>query len=172
VGSMSVQPPPAEDDRSVVSQRTVDLAVSMLLLAAAIILGWENWLLGAGWASDGPEAGSFPFYLCILLAAASLVGIVKGLRRDPAVGFVDRSQFRRVLQVAVPSAVYVLGIQFLGIYVSSFLLVAGFMRFLGKSSLVAALVTAAVFVGLMFYVFEVQFTVLLPKGPLERAILY
>lgn len=161
-----------DDDRPVVSRRTIDIAVSTLLLLAAVVLGWDNWSIGAGWASDGPQAGYFPFYLCVLLALASLYGLVSAfLERDEEI-FVTRGQLRRVLQVAVPSALFVLCIEFLGIYVASFLLIIGFMMVLGKSSLLKSVITAAVFVVFMFYVFEVQFTVLLPKGPIESALFY
>jgi hypothetical protein len=162
----------AEDDRAVVSHRSVDLAVSIILLVAAILLGWDNWQLGAGWASDGPEAGYFPFYLCVLLGLASAYGIVKAWNSDPTTSFVGRTQFKRVLQVALPSIAFVAGIQFLGMYVSSFLLIVGFMHFLGGSTWIKSVITATIFVVLTFYVFEKQFTVLLPKGPIERAILY
>lgn len=160
------------DDRPVVSRRTVDIAVSILLLVASIFLAQDNWSIGAGWAPDGPQAGYFPFYLCVLLGLASLYGVFSALRERDEEAFVTRGQLRRVLQVAIPSALFVLCIEFLGIYVASFLLIIGFMTVLGKSSLLASVITAAVFVVLMFYVFEVQFTVLLPKGPLETAIFY
>ncbi len=168
---MSIQDEETED-RSVVSYRSIDLVVSVLLFLASIILGWTNWQIGAGWAPDGPEAGYFPFYLCVMLGIASLIGIVKGVISRSTESFVGRNQFKRVLQVAIPSLAFVAGIQWLGIYVSSFLLIAGFMRFLGKSSIVASLLTPTIFVVFMFYVFEKQFTVLLPKGPIERALLY
>ena len=160
------------DDRPVVSRRAVDLTVSALLLLASVILGWDNWSIGAGWAADGPQAGYFPFYLCVLLGLASLYGIVAALRERDEEVFVTRGQLRRVLQVAFPSALFVLCTEFLGIYVASFFLIIGFMMVLGKSSLLKSVITAAVFVVLMFYVFEVQFTVLLPKGPLETLIFY
>lgn len=169
---MSLDHQADEDGRAVISHRAMDLAVSIILFVAAVALGWDNWQLGAGWASDGPEAGYFPFYLCVLLGIASAYGIFKAWISDPTTGFVGRTQFKRVLQVALPSILFVAGIQFLGMYVSSFLLILGFMHFLGGSSWIKSLLTAAIFVVLTFYVFEKQFTVLLPKGPIERAILY
>jgi hypothetical protein len=160
------------EERSLVSYRSVDLAVSVVLLICAFVLGWDNLKLGAGWAPDGPESGYFPFYLSVILGIASIVGIVKALRTDGAESFVGRGQFKRVLQVAAPSIAYVAAIDFLGIYVASFLLISGFMIVLGKSKPIKSIITAAIFVAIMFYVFEVQFTVLLPKGPLENAIMY
>ena len=43
--------------------RTVDLVVSLLILAFAILFAWDSNRTGNEWAADGPEAGYFPFYL-------------------------------------------------------------------------------------------------------------
>ena len=61
---------PADDSPSVVSTRTVEIVVSLMLLALAVLLGYDNWRTGIAWASDGPQAGYFPFYLGLILAAA------------------------------------------------------------------------------------------------------
>jgi putative tricarboxylic transport membrane protein len=163
---------PASDDRAVVGSRSVEIVVNLLLLALAVLLGWDNWRLGAGWASDGPQAGYFPFYLSVLLAGASLFGIAHVLRAGAAAdgAFVTRDQFRRVLQVLVPTFLFVLLVQVLGLYVASFLLVAGFMRFIGKIAAWKSLVTALIFVAAMFFIFDVAFNVIMPKGPLEAAL--
>jgi FtsH-binding integral membrane protein len=169
---MSLENTEHDEERSLVSYQSVDLVISVLLLLASIFLAWSNWKLGAGWAPDGPEAGYFPFYLCVLVGLASTYGIISALLKPRTDSFVSVDQFKRVLQVGLPSAAYVAGIQWLGIYVSSFVLVAGFMHILGKASWLKSLITAAIFVGFIFYVFELKFTVLLPKGPLEALILY
>jgi hypothetical protein len=160
--------PPA-DDRAVVGSRSVDIVVSLLLLSLAALMGWDNWRLGAGWASDGPEAGYFPFYLSVLLGAASLFGLANAFRGGSAKDepFVTRDQFRRVLQVLVPTFLFVLLTALLGLYVASFILVAGFMWFIGRIALWKSLVTAFIFVAAMFLTFDVAFDVIMPKGPLE-----
>jgi uncharacterized membrane protein YphA (DoxX/SURF4 family) len=86
--------------------------------------------------------------------------------------FVRRAQFKRVLQVLVPTIIYVPATQWLGLYVASFLLIAGFMIFVGKLKPWIAIVTALVFSVAMFVTFEVAFDVLMPKGPLERLFGY
>jgi hypothetical protein len=53
------------------------------------------------------------------------------------------------------------------LYVASFLLIAGFMRFVGRIAWWKSLVTAFVFTLAMFVTFEIAFDVLMPKGPLE-----
>ena len=47
-----------------------------------------------------------------------------------------RAQLRRVMAVFVPTLLFCLAMQFLGFYVASFLLIAGFMRMVGKIALV------------------------------------
>ena len=46
-----------------------------MLLALALSLGFDNWRSGMGWAKDGPQSGYLPFYLCVILAGASLFGL-------------------------------------------------------------------------------------------------
>ena len=58
------------------TNRTVEIVVSLLLLALAVLLGYDNWRTGIGWDSTGPQPGYFPFYLSVILAAASLYGLV------------------------------------------------------------------------------------------------
>src|ERR1700754_4933598 len=107
---------PEEDSPSVVSSGTVEIFVCLLLLALAITLGYDNWRSGASWDSTGPQPGYFPFYLSIILGAASLYGLVNSFlsRREAAEVFVTQAQFRRVLAVFVPTLLFCLATQFLG----------------------------------------------------------
>lgn len=166
---------PPSDDPAVARSRTVDIAVCLLLLAFAALMASDNLRTGAAWAADGPQVGYFPFYLSLLLGGASLVGLVAALRdrdRSGAEPFVTRDQFRRVLQVLVPTFLFVLATQVLGIYVASFILVAGFMWRIGRISLLTSVATSLLFAALLFLVFEVSFNVIMPKGPLEAAFGY
>src|SRR5262245_59657347 len=163
---------PAEEPRAVASTRAVDIVVSLLLLAFAALMAWDNWRSGAGWASDGPKAGYFPFYLSLLLGGASVFGLVKALVDRSSAGspFVNRDQLRRVLQVFFPTFLFCLVTQWLGLYVASFLLIAGFMRFVGGIAWWKSLVTSLVFSVAMFVTFDVAFDVIMPKGPLEALL--
>src|SRR2546423_36568 len=160
---------PAEEPRAVASTRAVDIAVALLLLAFAALMGYDNWRSGAGWASDGPKSGYFPFYLSLLLGAASLFGLIKALadRAGADKPFVNRDQLRRVLQVFVPTLLFCVLMQWLGLYVASFLLVAGFMVLIGRIAAWKSLLTAFLFVFAMFVTFDIAFDVIMPKGPLE-----
>ena len=56
---------------------------------------------------------------------------------------------------------------FLGIYVASALLIAGFMRWLGRYGWLLTVAVAIVLPILIYITFEDWFLVPLPKGPLE-----
>ncbi|ODM84441.1 tripartite tricarboxylate transporter TctB family protein [Bradyrhizobium elkanii] len=169
-----VDDPTAPEDNSpaVVSTGVVDVVVSLLLLALAVVLGWDNWRTGASWDSTGPQPGYFPFYLSVILGGASLYGLGAAFlsRREAAETFVTRSQLRRVMAVFVPTLLFCLATQYLGLYVASFLLITGFMRLVGKIALWKSLLTAFVFTAAMFITFDVAFDVIMPKGPVESAL--
>jgi hypothetical protein len=160
---------PAEDSPAVAGTRTVDLVVSLLLIAFAGLMAFDNWRIGMGWAPDGPKAGYFPFYLSMILAGASLYGLVAALLRRSGAEqvFVSRDQLRRVMQVFIPTCLFCLVTQWLGLYVASFLLVAGFMRFIGRIAWWKSLLTSFVFAAAMFVTFDIAFDVIMPKGPIE-----
>ena len=160
---------PAEDSPGVANTRTVDIVVSLLLIAFAGLMAFDNWRTGMGWAPDGPKAGYFPFYLSMILGGASLYGLLAAFleRAGAQRAFVNRDQLRRVMQVFVPTCLFCLVTQWLGLYVASFLLVAGFMRVIGRIAWWKSLLTSFIFALAMFVTFDVAFDVLMPKGPIE-----
>ena len=165
---------PDADSPAVTDVRTVEIVVSLLLLALALLLGYDNWRTGISWDSTGPQAGYFPFYLSLILGGASLYGLAMIFRNrsEPAETFVTRAQLRRVMQVFVPTLLFCLATQFLGLYVASFLLIAGFMWKVGRIVLWKSLLTAFIFTAVMFVTFDIAFDVIMPKGPLEAAFGY
>ena len=148
---------------------TVDAVVAAVLFAVGAVVIVQARALGAGWTSDGPGSGYFPFYIGVILCIASagiLYQAVASKKRDTR-AFVDREQLVRVLSVFVPAIFYVLAIVFIGIYVASAIYIAVFMVVLGKyppwkAVLIGVLVSAA-----FFAMFEVWFKVPLYKGSLE-----
>jgi putative tricarboxylic transport membrane protein len=165
---------PEVDSPAVADTRSVEIFVSLLLLALALTLGYDNWRTGIAWDSTGPQAGYFPFSLSVILGGASLYGIATTFlaRREVSETFVTRAQLRRVMLVFVPTALFCLAMQFLGLYVASFLLIAAFMRMVGKIALWKSLLTAFIFTAIMFVTFDIAFDVIMPKGPLEAAFGY
>jgi hypothetical protein len=159
---------PAE--RAAFSLRSAEIGIALVFLALAALVIFDSVRQGARWLEEGPQPGYFPFYLGVIIAAASAVTLARALmmpaERNKA--FVQVGQLKLVLSVLVPSAVYVALVGWIGIYVSAVLFVALFMRWLGKYPWWKV---AAVSVGhsvVLFLIFEIWFLVPLPKGQLER----
>lgn len=148
---------------------TVDAVVAALLFAVGVVVIVEARRLGAGWTSDGPGAGYFPFYIGLMMCIAS-VGIfyqaMFSKSRDTD-AFVDREQLGRVLSVLIPAAVYVFAIVFLGIYIASAIYIALFMIVLGKYSPLKSVLLGVIVNAVFFAMFEVWFKVPLYKGSLD-----
>ena len=166
--------PPPGADRPAAQLRTVEIITLAVILAFSALLMWDNWRTGIGWESTGPMPGYFPFYVALICAGASLYGLVREIFFPPDEGepFVMRSQFKRVLQVFVPTLAFVPITQVLGIYVAAFLLIAGFMIWVGHIKAWKSMLTAYLFALAMFLTFEVAFDVIMPKGPLEKMLGY
>lgn len=159
------------EDRSLVSKQTLEIVVSILLLASGLVLAWDNWRSGARWEADGPQAGYLPFWLSIILIGAAAIGLAKPLmKRDAYAGsFVTGGELKRVSQMLVPSLLFVAGIGLVGIYIASALFITLFMFVIGKAKWWHSMLVGLIFSAVAFWVFEIQFKVLLPKGPLEAA---
>ncbi len=157
-----------------VTRRTIDIVVALALMGVAALVMADSWRVGARWASDGPQAGYFPFYIGAIMMVASGWTVLQNLitKHPDRANFVDRTQLRSVLQVLVPTIVYVGVISLLGIYVASAIFIAFFMWWLGKYKLQLILPVALGVPLVLFVMFEVWFLVPLPKGPLETAFGY
>jgi hypothetical protein len=160
-------PDRGEASQTVITTRTAELVTGALLAAFGMLVVVSNYRIGAGWADDGPQAGYFPMRMGAFILIASIAVLVHALLTNDRSAFVEKEQLRQVATVLLPLVLYVAALQFVGIYVASALFIALFMIFIGKFALWKA---AAVAIGinlLLFWVFEVQFLVPLPKGPLE-----
>jgi len=155
--------------RSGVPTNVVEAVVGVILLIIGIGVIVESRRLGAGWTSDGPGAGYFPFFIGLIIALSS-AGILHqallGKNKKTEV-FVDAEQLKRVMSVLVPATVYVLAVAFVGLYVASAVYIALFMVVLGKFSWVKSVIAALAVNTLFFFMFEVWFKVPLFKGSLD-----
>ena len=120
-----------------VSTRVVEIAVAGAFVALSILIMYDNWRIGARWASDGPQAGYFPFYIGVIMFVASFSTLVVNLvgKKANRSNFVERGQLVQVLQVLIPTIVFVVLIAFLGIYLAAAIFITFFMMWLGKYSL-------------------------------------
>ena len=148
--------------------KTVEAGVTLLIALFGVIVIAGSVKAGINWGAEGPRAGFFPFYVGIIIVAASAVNLWSGLREDDTSLFAEWGQLRQVLSVVIPTAIYVGVMPFTGLYVASIVFIGWFMRWLGKYSW---LTVAAVAIGMpviAYLIFERWFLVPLPKGPLEE----
>lgn len=155
--------------RTGVATHVVEAIVAFLILVLGAVVIQGSWALGSGWTSDGPGSGYFPFYIGVLLCisgAGTMVQALIGKHKNTEI-FVDSEQLKRVLSVLLPALLYVLAVQFVGLYVASAVYIALFMIVLGKYSRVKSVITALAVNVLFFLMFEVWFKVPLFKGKLD-----
>ena len=127
---------------------------------------------GVGWSPSGPEPGTFPFYIGLIVTVASLGIIIQTViqRRYINETFLTKEQLRLVALFTLPIVAFVAVSLWLGLYVAMALYISGSMKFKGgyrthTSALIG--IGMAVF---MYVVLELAFKTPLLKGPLENAL--
>ncbi len=172
---MSSHEEEVDNSPQLVSMRTTEIVVALILLAVAGVVIADSLRLGVTWRPvEGPAAGYFPFYIGLILAVSSAVTLLRALADKPAAQqtFVTQLAFGRVLAVLVPMIVYIVALGFIGIYVASAIYVALFMWHFGKYPLARGALVGIGISAALFLMFEVWFLVPLPKGPLEEMLGY
>ena len=159
---------------SVISMRAMEIVTSIAFIALGFVVMTGSIKLGASWGSDGPEAGYFPFYVSLIMIVSSAITLYQAAivnKKKKTESFVDKESFGQVLAVLLPALVFVLGVQLIGIYVSSFVYIAIFMVWLGKYPIWKAVAVALGVSAALYFMFEYWFQVPLPHGswinPLE-----
>ena len=148
--------------------RSVEIGVAGATTVFAIIVIIGSLQVGIGWGAEGPKAGFFPFYIGVLILISSAVNFIRIVTETSDRGlFAEWGQLAKVMSVLVPTAIYVALIPWIGIYVASILLIAFFMKWLGRYDwpLVAAISLGVPLA--VFLIFERWFLLPLPKGPIE-----
>jgi hypothetical protein len=148
----------------------IAMACLMAVVGLTVVVGAVEF--GVGWSSSGPAPGAFPFYIGLVVTAASLGTIaqtvIKG--RDPEAIFVTTQQLRRLGSFVGPMVLFLVATYLLGLYVATSLYIAGVMWLQGgyrwPISIAGGVATAVFF----YLVLEYAFQVPLLKGPLENAL--
>jgi hypothetical protein len=143
------------------------MGVALFVLALGAITMIGSLQVGIGWGAEGPKSGFFPFWVGLIIVLASVRNFWRALEIPTAQLFAEWAQIAQVRKVVIPMVIYVALVPFLGIYVSSALLIAGFMRWLGRYGWLMSLVIGIALPILIYLTFEDWFLVPLPKGPLE-----
>lgn len=159
-------------EKSAFSVRTAELAVAAAAFVLGAVVVWDSHRIGIRWAEEGPEAGYFPFYVGVLICAGSFVIALRSLRDSGAAtrSFVGRGQLGSIAAVLIPTALFVVAIDLIGIYVSAILYIGLFMKLLGKYAWWRAAAVGFIVSAIAYLLFEVWFHVPLPKGPLENLL--
>ena len=153
------------------AHRSVEIGVALLIAVFALVVIGGSVQAGIGWGAEGPKAGFSPFYVGLVILGSSIVNLGAAISERPdGELFAEWGQLGQVTAMLVPTAVYVALVPWIGIYVASALLIAVFMRWLGRYGwgMVAAVAVGVPFA--TFLVFEKWFLVPLPKGPIEALL--
>jgi putative tricarboxylic transport membrane protein len=125
------------------AQRSVEIGVTVASALFGLIIIVGSLQVGIGWGAEGPKSGFFPFYLGVIIVAASGLNLLETARTKSEKVFADWGQLRKVLAITIPTAIYVTVIPWIGIYVSSMFLIAVFMMWRGDLSGVRDVVSRA-----------------------------
>jgi hypothetical protein len=153
-----------------VSTRTMDIAVALLMIGAAAVVISDSLRLGINWQeNEGPRAGYFPFYIGLILAIASAVNLVRAVldTKGGTKTFTTGPAILQVLAVLIPLGIYVVAVAFIGIYVASAIYMALFMWYFGKYPVWRGAIIGVAVSVVFFLMFEIWFLVPLPKGPID-----
>ena len=154
--------------------QVAEATVAVVIFLIGVVMMMDSYRIGMGWAVDGPKPGYFPFRTGAIISISSVIVFLRAFfgknRRHEL--FVSWDRFKQVLCVLIPAFLYVLVTQFIGIYVASALFIGGFMRVMAQFSWPKVIVVSICISVALFYMFEIQFMVPLPKGPLESLLGY
>jgi len=149
--------------------------LALELLGAAVVLGFgATVMIGAlehevGWGSDGPQAGTLPFWLGAIAMLASLAIAAQAVRERQVLSartVLTRGTAIRLARFLLPIAGLVALAVPLGLYLAMGLYLFGMVLWQGHGWKVALLTTLGAIL-FSWVAFEHWFQLPLPKGPIE-----
>jgi hypothetical protein len=155
-----------------ISRYTAEIGTATLTagLGLAAVVGALEF--GIGWGDAGPEPGAFPFYIGLLVVAASIGTLIQATigRHGLQSVFLHKEEAKRVASFFLPMLAFVVVARLLGLYVATALYLAFVMWAQGKYRLVISVASGIAAAVIFYFVLEVAFQVPLLKGPLEAAL--
>ena|SRR5688572_7798373 len=148
-------------------QRHVEMGVAVFMMALGAITIFGSLKVGIRWGAEGPKSGFFPFWIGLIIVGTSGFNLIRAYATPNRKLFAEWGQIAQVLKIVWPMAIYVAAVPWLGIYVSSAVLIVGFMRWLGRYGWPLCLGIGLGLQVVIYVTFEKWFLLSLPKGPLE-----
>jgi hypothetical protein len=152
------------------SHRRVEMGVAIGMIAFGLVVVAGSLQVGVSWGPQGPKSGFFPFYIGLFIIGTSAVNLAQASLIYRGKLFAEWGHLRQVWSVVVPATIYVVVLQWFGIYITSVVLITYFMMKLGRYSVHFAGGTAVTVMVIVYLTFERWFLVPLPKGPIEYAL--
>jgi putative tricarboxylic transport membrane protein len=153
------------------SRFAAEIAVAVVTAFAGLATIAGALDFGIGWDQGGPQPGAFPFYVGLIVVAASLGNLVNAIRKgDRGAVFIDGVQARRVALFLGPVVLFVIAAVWVGLYVATALYLGAVMRLQGGYRVVTSIAVAIATSVFFYIVLEMWFRVPLLKGPLEAAL--
>ncbi|MBI2740017.1 MAG: tripartite tricarboxylate transporter TctB family protein [Rhodospirillales bacterium] len=162
--------PPDDPSSAGPRQHHVEMGVAAVMALLGVIAVIGSLQVGTGWGAEGPKSGFFPFWIGLIVIGASAYNLVRAWTHGSRKLFATWMQIVQVLKVVLPLTIYVGAIPWLGIYLASALLIAGFMRWIGRYGWPLILAISIGLPVITYITFEMWFLVPLPKGPLEELL--
>jgi len=156
-------------DERLITRFSAEVLAAVCTLVFGGVIAYGSLRNGIGWNDSGPDSGYVPFYLGLIIIAASLGVIVSAAaaKASLAEAFLTREQAGRVLQFLLPLAAFIVAAVFLGLYVAMAGYLALVMIFQGRYRWWISLGTAFAATVFFYVLFDIWFQVPLLKGPVE-----
>jgi putative tricarboxylic transport membrane protein len=147
--------------------RKAGILTALGFVAFSIAVMVQAWQAGMGWREGQPQAGFFPFWLGLILAACGVVVLGQGLAASKeAVGafFHDRTALTSVLKVSVTGVVMLALTYLAGFYAAAIVYLFVYTRFVGRHRWPAVIVMSLLIPIGSYILFERTLKILLPRG--------
>jgi len=150
--------------------RTAELLVAIVLAIMSIGIMWKSTELNIGWVrGSGPGGGAWPFWLAGGMLLTCIWTIVRWVRRVTPQSrsteiFMTSDTLAIVGPIVVGLVLLMAGTHIIGMYLSVFIFMIAFVRFLGRHSWVTTIALAVAAPTIMFLLFEWALATTLPKG--------
>ena len=150
--------------------RIAELVMAVVMALFSAYLMWKSAELEIGWIPDeGPGGGAWPFWLAAGMLGTSIWTLIRWFRRVTPQSrsneiFMSADTLAIVGPVVVGLVLLLLGTHFIGMYISVFIFMIVFVRFLGRHSWTMTAILAVAAPVVMFVLFEWALNTSLPKG--------